>query len=248
MVRPRPLLCLPMLLSFACAHADEFAPVTPYRPSVSTSAQLPQPGQLELELGALASKSDGARRDSLPYQFKIAFNKEWGVLVGGEAAVWTPEQRGVGDTAVVLKHAILVDDANAFGVELGVKLPTAKNGLGSGKSDTTFNTIYSHDFSAVHMDLNLNATRLGAVDPDTGRTQAGASAAFSAPLDEHWGATWEWSGTRRAGTASTGQVLGALTYSPSKQLTVDFGVAKGISGGSDWSLFTGVVMPLAKWW
>lgn len=246
MVHPRSLLCLTLIASGVCAHADEFAPVTPYRPSVSTAAQLPAPGQLELEMGALAARGDGERRDSLPYQFKLAFDDRWGLLIGGEAFVRAPGDRGVGDTSVVVKRAFVVDEGNAFGVELGVKVPTAKTGIGSGKSDTTVNTIYSHDFASVHMDLNLNATRLGDVDPGTGRTQSGVSAAFAAPLDEHWGATWEWSGTRRTGTASTAQLLGALTYSPSKQLTFDLGLAKGKA--DSWSLFTGAVMPLAKWW
>ena len=40
--------------------------ITPYRPSVSNSAQLPLPGQLELELGGLHAKSGDARRDTLP--------------------------------------------------------------------------------------------------------------------------------------------------------------------------------------
>ena len=66
-------------VAHAAAHADDEAAITPYRPSVSTPAQLPSPGQLEFELGGLASSfSGGARRDSLPYTFKLAFSDEWG--------------------------------------------------------------------------------------------------------------------------------------------------------------------------
>ncbi len=42
------------LLAVQTAFADEAGGVTPYRPSLSNPAQLPSPGQLELELGGLA--------------------------------------------------------------------------------------------------------------------------------------------------------------------------------------------------
>ena len=59
----------------------------------------------------------------------------------------------------------------------------------------------------------------------------------------------ELSGTRRNGAASTAQWLAAATYSPSKRLSIDFGVAKGMNPASqDWSVFSGVVMPIAKLW
>lgn len=63
-------------------------PVTPYRPTVANRAQLPYPGQVELELGGLASKFDaGGRRQSLPYALKLAFSSQWGIVLSGEAAV-----------------------------------------------------------------------------------------------------------------------------------------------------------------
>jgi hypothetical protein len=236
------------------AHAADDDGVSPYRPSVSTPAQLPKPGQLEFELGGLSAKTGDARRDSLPYQFKLAFNKEWGVLLGGEAYVSARDDsgnrlRGVGDTNVVLKRAFEVDDATAFGLELNVKLPSAKDGIGSGKTDWTGNGIFSKDFGKLHMDTNLNFTRLGAIDPGTGRVQTGWSASFSHPLVDKWGATGELSGTHRNGMQNTAQLLGAVTYNASKTLVLDFGVARGLTGASqDWSFFAGAVFPLAKLW
>ena len=235
------------------AFAEDDYAITPYRPSVSNSAQLPLPGQLELELGGLHARSDDARRDSLPYLFKLAFNNQWGVLLGGEAYVSARDDsgnrdRGVGDTSLVLKRAFLVDDATAFGLEFGVKLPTAKDSIGSGKTDYTLNGIVSKDLGAVHVDGNLNLTRVGAIDAGTARTQAGWSAAFSLPLKERWGSIAELSGTQRGGTDKTAQVLAALTYSPSKRLTFDAGVTRSLHSAQEWSLFAGVVLPIAKLW
>ena len=246
---------LAMAALCVAAHADDsdVDAITPYRPSVSSPAQLPVPGQLEAELGGLRARSDDTRRSSLPYALKLAFNKEWGVVVGGEAHVWTHDDdgraQGMGDTTLVLKHAWLVDDATAFGMELGVKAPTANDRIGSGKTDYTLNTIFSRDIGPVHLDANLNATRLGVADDGTGRTQIGASASFSGAVSEHWGLTGELSGTHRAGAPNGTQLLTAVTYSPSKRLTFDMGVARAFRPTPvTTQLFAGVVFPITKLW
>ena len=227
--------------------------ITPYRPSVSSPAQLPVAGQLELELGGMHARSGDSRLSSLPYQLKLAFNAEWGVLLGGEAQVWqydgVDHARGVGDTSVVLKRAWTLDEATAFGTELGVKLATAKDTIGSGRADYSVNTIYSRDLGAVHLDANLNATRLGRVDVGTSRTQVGLSASFSTPLSEHWGITGEVSGTHRGGVDNTLQLLAALAYSPTKRLTFDIGIARAPQPSpAGTSVFAGVVFPITKLW
>ena len=252
-------LAATLLLLGAAAHAadsdgdDRGDAITPYRPSVSSPAQLPVPGQLEFELGGLHVRSDAARRSSLPYQLKLAFSPQWGVLVGGEAQVWAHDDggraQGLGDTSLVLKRAWIVDDASAFGMEFGTKLPTANDAIGSGKADYTLNTIASRDFGSAHLDVNLNATRLGLAETGSARTQFGASASVSTGLSEHWGLTGELSGTHRTGADNSHQVLAALTYSPSKRLTFDVGVARALRPKpAATSVFAGVVFPIAKLW
>lgn len=258
--RQNPVPAAKLLISLALGamvvplHAQDGPPITPYRPSVSSPAQLPAPGQLEFELGGLSTKADDDRRASLPYTFKLGFNEQWGVVIGGEGYVSArsagdPRQRGIGDTTLELKRAFLIDDATALGLELSVKLPTAKDSIGSGRSDYVLNGIYSQDMGVVHMDANLNATRLGAYEAGSGRVQKGWSASFSAPVSEKWGVTTELSGTQRSGQANTAQFLLATTYSPTKRLTIDWGIARGLTSASpDWSLFSGIVLPLAKFW
>jgi hypothetical protein len=240
-------------LSSATLHAQESPDaVSPYRPSVSSPALLPVTGQLEFELGLLRMKQDNVRRDSLPYLLKLAFNKEWGVLFGGEAQVINrmdraTTQRGFGDLNLVLKRAFVNEDGSAFGVEFGSKIATAKASIGSGKNDFVLNGIYSRDLDAVHMDLNLNLTHLGSVEAGSSSKQKAWSASFSTPINDKWGVTGEVSGTQRRGSASTAQTLLALTYSPHHRLTIDFGVVKGLSKGApDFTLFSGFVIPVAK--
>jgi hypothetical protein len=250
----KPIAAILLTAWCTATFADDDAGVTPYRPTVSNPAQLPVAGQLELEYGGLRSKTDDTKRDSLPYLLKLAFNKEWGLLLGGEAYISQKDgagnrARGLGDTNVAVKRAFLMSEATAFGLELGAKIPTAKDTLGSGKADYGINSIYSQDIGKLHMDANLNFTKLGAVDAGTSRVQTGWSTAFSMPVTDKWGAATELSGTHRSGVANTSQWLAAATFSPSKRLTIDVGIAKGLTPASpDWSLFTGVVMPVAKLW
>jgi hypothetical protein len=255
-LQPRSGACavaLMLVAGAARAADDDFEPITPYRPSVSSPAQLPAAGQVELEFGGLQQRNDDSRRRSLPYLAKLAFDKEWGLLIGGEVHVWQrsgdDRAQGPGDTTLTLKRAWAVDAASAFGLEFGVKLPTANDAIGSGRTDWSVNTIYSRDFGPVHMDANLNALRLGLADAGTSRTQLGASASFSTALSERWGITGELSGTRRTGADHGAQVLAAVTYSTSKLLTFDIGVARAVRPTpATTSLFAGVVFPLAKLW
>lgn len=228
--------------------------VTPYRPSISNPAELPRPGQLELEIGGLHMKDSSAREDSLPYLFKLGFNKEWGILLGGDVHVWSRDEsvtreHGVGDTTITLKRAFVIREETAFGLELGAKMPTAKDAIGAGKAEYTLNGIYSQDFGQIKMDANLNATRIGLVKPGTARTQKGLSAAFSTELARDWSGVTEVSAIHRKGTPTESQFLVAVVYSPNKRYAIDIGLAKGLNHSSnDWSIFSGFVIPLAKLW
>lgn len=246
------------LAVFVCvAAAEDGAPaVTPYRPSVSTPAALSAPGWLEVETGLQSTGAvDPARRESLPYTLKLAFTPDWGVRIGGDALVRQRSAdgsslRGGGDTTIVLKRRLAVNDASAFGLELGVKLPTARNGLGTGHGDAGLNGIYSADFAGNwHTDLNLNVNRLGGVDPGASRWQKGWAAALSRNLTERWGIAGELSGTHRtgSGSGSTSQALVAASCSVSPAITLDLGVSKGLNAASGaWSVFSGVTFLAAR--
>ena len=233
--------------------------VVPYRPSVSTPADLSAPGWLEGEFGALRTRSRDEsaaawRRDSLPYTLKLAFSPDWGVRIGGELGVRQvgadgARETGFGDTAVVLKRRLAIDDDSAFGVEIGANAPTAKRGLGtgSGKPDYSVTGIYSKDAGPWHTDLNLIATRLGAVDSGQSRGQTTAAASLSRGLDDRWTLVGEFSGTRQHGVPSTAQFLGAVSYGLSKRVVVDLGGARGLNHASPkWAAFAGATVLLGK--
>jgi hypothetical protein len=244
-------LCLALAAAGTLHAAD--APVTPYRPTVSSPAQLPAVGQLEFEAGLLGVRDDDAHRNSLPVLFKLAFSEQWGLLLGADAYVDQRDNEqhahGFGDTNLILKRAVSIDDKTALGLEFGVKLPTAGSTIGSGRTDYSVNAIYSRDIGSLHLDANANLARLGEHEDHTGRVQRGLSTALAMPLSPQWSAVAELSGSQRDGVPATGQWLVGTTFSPSKTLTIDAGVAHGTTSASpSWSFFTGLVIPVAHLW
>ena len=248
-------ILLAALAFAATAHAadasDDGGPaVVPYRPSVSTPAQLTAPGYLELEAGGLRATDHGDSRTSLPYTLKLAFTPDWGIRIGGEAwvreAVPGSAETGVGDTAVVLKRRFAVSDATAWGLELGETFPTAKSSIGLGHAATTVNGIFSSDFApAWHADINLNETHLGGSGQPS-PWQLGWAAAVSRSLTDTWGAVGEFSGTHQPGL-DTAQFLAAASWNQSPAAVFDFGFARALTDTSPrWQVFAGVTVRLGK--
>ncbi|HLP97828.1 MAG TPA: hypothetical protein VK149_05235 [Sideroxyarcus sp.] len=246
------------LLATVCqtqqASAEEVR-VTPYRPTVTNSAGLSAPGWLELETGvARQNGKDGSYRNSMPYLAKLAFTPDFGVLLGGEAAVSEvaadkTRASGGGDTLLQLKHRFLLDaDSNmSLGCEYGFKSPTAANGLGSGKTDYVVNGIFSKDIRGHSLDINLNATRLGDALAGESAYLYGLSGTVFRPLDDKWGVMAEVSGVMRKGTTAQSQVLAAVSYEWSNRLVLDAGLSAGISSAAHRvAVFAGMSMLLGQ--
>lgn len=246
-------------LACACAGAaraeDGGDPaVVPYRPSVSTPAQLSAPGWLELEAGGLRATGpdSGTSRTTLPYTLKLAFTPDWGLRVGGDAwvrqAAAGGSQTSVGDTAVVLKRRFAASEATAWGLELGETFPTARDSVGIGHAQTTVNAIFSSDFApGWHTDINVNETRQGRSGSQPSAWQAGWAAAVSRNLSDAWGAVGELSGTHQAGAPGQAQFLAAASWNESNAAVFDLGAAHGLNSASPrWQAFAGVTLRLAR--
>lgn len=231
----------------------------PYRPTVSTPAALSAPGWLEGEFGGFLIRNrhadDGVdRRTSIPYTLKYAFTDDWGLRVGGEAYAHGRNgdgstDSGFGDTMLVAKRRFAIDQASAFGLEVGAAFPTARSALqtGSGKTDWSLNGIYSADVGAWHADVNLVNTRLGAKSEGQSRLQTLGAFALSRPVSERWTAAAELSGTRQRGAPGTAQFLAAMSVALRRDLVVDFGAAHGLNRASPtWQAFAGVTLVLGR--
>lgn len=242
-----------MLAAFAAcsAHADELA-ATPYRPSVSNPAELSAPGWLEIEMGWARIRGNDMRRESLPYTAKIAFDEDWGILLGGEAHVRETVQgsrhSGFGDTSFILKHRIATNDENLnFGIEAGFKSPTAGKRLGSGKTDWMVNGIASLDFDeSWRLDANLGLTRLGLHANGESRTALPWALGLSKNLGD-WGLTAEYSGIQQRNVPNARQWLFAVSHAITPQVVVDLGAARSRQDGeTGHTLFFGLTWLTAK--
>lgn len=238
----------------ACAEEDEPPSVTPYRPTVSNPAALPVPGWLEVEFGTnRQTPGDGSRLTSFPFLMKYAFSPDFGITVGGDSHVSLVDADGKrttgrGDTTLLFKHRWQVPDSkeDAFGLEWGVKAPTARDEFGSGRSDYIVNGIFSTEWRGNTVDFNLSATNLGRVDSGS-RDQLGWAVAASREVSPGWWLAGELSGSARRGATGQGQALVALAYSVSERVTLDAGLAVGVTrAAADRNVFLGVSILLAK--
>jgi hypothetical protein len=243
--------------STAFADDEERPDATPYRPTVTTPAALSAPHWLEGEFGGLfvhdAGADDPTRRTSVPYALKYAFSEDWGVRVQGEGLVHVRadgfHQTGFGDTQIIVKRRFAIDDAQAFGLEVGALYPTARPALqsGSGKPDYSVNGIYSADALGFHADANVIGTRLGAREEGTSRWQTLGALAVSHPLMDRWQIAGEFAATRQSGASTQTQFLGALSYSLRRDIVLDAGAIRGLNHATPaWQAFAGMTVVLGK--
>lgn len=255
---------LAALFASAVSHAapDEGTSrpaVVPYRPTVSSPADLSAPGWIEAEMGAVFARdthpdANLARRAGLPYALKLAFAENVGLRVAGEAAVRGSEANGAifggGDTALIGKARLPVADAIAFGLELGADFATARHrlGTGSGRTDPLATVVFSSDLPhALHVDVNWTSTRFGTIDPGTGRLQTSGALALSERVDDRWTLDAEWSGMHRRHVAGTAQALVAASYALRRDIVVDFGVAHALNRATPtWQSFAGVTFIVGR--
>ncbi len=260
----RPLCSTALALGLFCGAAlapktalaeGEEPSATPFRPTVTSGANISAPGWLELEFGGQRLGGNGMdARNSWPYLLKYSINDRFAVLLGGDSYVAVtpaqgPDINGPGDTTLTLKYrAPDAIEGVSFGIETTVKFPTAADGLGSGERDYSIKGIYGIDLAhGFHLDTNLMATRLGTVAADQGQYQWTWAAAVSHQIGDAWTLAGDLSGTVQQGTPSTAQFLLAASYAATKRVVLDAGFAAGLNNDSPkFTVFTGLTVLLGK--
>ncbi len=247
------LLGVPMRATADDDSPDSEPTVTPYRPTVSNPASLPNPGWIEGEFGGLYTHADdNSHSASVPWLVKYAIGENYGILVGGNAFVTSSPvgaktSGGIGDLSVEWKQSFPLSEHAAFGFEAGEIVPTAAHDLGLGKPATIVNGIFSVDAGPVHIDLNAGGTRYTTHAPGVSNWQSVWASAVSWSLMQSWGAAVELSGTQQHGAATHSQLLGAINYNRSAHLVFDFGMAYGLAHAAhDASVFAGATVLLGR--
>jgi hypothetical protein len=220
---------------------------------VSNPADLSAPGWFEGELGGLRTlNQDHSRNDSVPWLLKYALDENYGLLLGANGYVsqqlpGAPAQGSFGDTFLEWKQRFPISDHAALGIEAGVLSPTASHDLGVGKPQWLVNGIFSSDFGALHLDVNLGEAHGGAQPAGVSLWQTTWAAAISHPLAGDWGAAFELSGIYQQGVATQSQALFALDYNWSRRLVLDCGAAYGLTHDAhDRSFFAGATFLIGR--
>ncbi|TAN51234.1 MAG: transporter [Methylococcaceae bacterium] len=238
------------------AWPDDEPEATPYRPTVSNPAQLSTPGYFEMELGweRIQGGSDNRRKTGLPALLKYAFTEDIGIMVGStlhndQTGYDGYRVTGAGDTSLVLKQKWDMSETTALGLELSAMVPSAKPGIGDGKTNYTANGIYSMDIAGNAIDINVGLTSLGAISPGESRYLWAWQAAIDHPLTERWGVALEFSGTARDEAHPTTQILVSSSYQVHRRVVLDAGMSRGMTHASqDWSAFAGITVLVGKAW
>ena len=246
---------LALTLSGIAAADQEEPSATPFRPTVTSGANISAPGWLELEFGGQRLGGNNAdQRNSWPYLLKYSFNDRFALLFGSDAYVTLvpaqgPPLNGPGDTTLTLKYrAPDAVEGMSLGLEAGTKLSTAGQGIGSGERDYSLKGIYGVDLlDDFHLDTNLMLTRLGAVTADQGHYQWAWAAAISRQIGGAWTLAGDLSGVSQSGLPSTAQFLASASYAVNRRLVIDGGLAAGLNSDTPrFTLFAGLTVLLGK--
>lgn len=225
----------------AKADQNTLPSINPYRPSVTDPASLTAPGYLEMEIGGQdAHGGQAAHRQFLvPVVLKLTDKSErleyhiFANAYGTQKAEDGTSVSGIGDVVPGVQYLLVKQTPHTYDLaaRLEYKIPTAKAGLGTGKTDYDLLMLASKDYSpSVHGDYNLAVYQLGKASGQGFATQYLASAAFAFKLtdklnlqDELYG----YSGSSESGTIVS--TLHALGYQPSRTLAYDVGIDIGLT-------------------
>lgn len=169
------------------------SPAWAIRPLGTDDAGTVEKGKLQIETALDLTRQDNHDRTIAPaISFGYGLLENLDVGVGTAYLFHRPKhgenEVGLADTELKLKYRFLEEKMGspAFALSAAMKFPTAseKKGLGSGKADLTFNTIFTKNLSkrwVVH--LNLGYTFVGEPGADN---EFNYSAAAQFVLSDRW--------------------------------------------------------------
>lgn len=215
--------------------------VNPYRPTVTDPASLTFPGYLEMEVGGAAQHGgeQSKRAFSTPIVLKLTTNSkrlEYHVLLGGYNEQTTPDGThlsGRGDVTPGLQYLIVAQSPRTYDLaaRLEYKIPTANQGLGTGKTDYDLLLLASKDYNkTLHGDYNLGIYRQGRMSGQGFATQYLASGVLNTKISKTLtlqDELYSYSGNSEGSTIVS--TLHAIGYQPSRVLAFDAGIDIGIS-------------------
>jgi hypothetical protein len=240
----------------AASAPDDGVATLPCRPTIACTADLVQPGALELESGALFRRlAAGARQWTFPFLLKLTLDVPIQIQVGsnGYSAVRGSPPSQFFDDALVGAKVHLHDQTRAtpsVSVSATASVPIPARQQGYVRTLDAFLTGYAtKDVGPVHADANVgvNLWRLDGAP----LAQGFAALALSMNLPWPFGAMVEAYYFSNAAPIATrdGGLLFALSHSPTPWLIFDFGGDVGwFPAERAYSVFFGMtIVPVVLW-
>lgn len=227
-------IALALTCNFAAAQSGP--EVTPYRPGAGSPAILSATGYFEVEGGYDFAKAGGVKVDALGLTLKYGLSDTIGLFIGVpylRVREGGQSERGLADSVAGLKWVNKLNAESAWGLQFTSTLPTAKSGFGSDNPSLGITAMYGVDFSGFHGDLNLGSRYAGDKTLGLSRNSFFYSAGISRAVGGGFGVGLEVSGTRQSGASTATAVLGALTYTVSRNLALDATLSRARSGGEN---------------
>jgi len=244
------------LLPLAAWAADEREPISPDRAGASTDTATVGAGVIQIETGLAYGHEriagrPGARRFSAEAAVRWGLTERLEIGLDGEPLVrmrGPEDDTGHGDLTVTAKYRFLDAREGSWLPSLGllpfVKLPVAKEPIGSGKTDFGALLLASVTLPGqVDLDVNAGLTAVGQSRPDGYLLQAVAALGLSRDVSESVSLFTDVlyaSRGERAGGDSVLLDFGVIWW-PTRDVALDFSLETSPVGtGADWAARAGV--------
>ena len=236
--------------------------INPDRPDLTTSAEVVPAGALQIETGLeyeRARVGDGPTERQLSVQgvLRLGLTPAFEISLEGVPFVWLradQEDHGSGDYTLGLKyrfHAPASDGAGpALAVKPFVKLPTAREPIGSERTDFGALLLMTLGLPwGLSLDANAGVAAIGQRRPEGLIPQGIASASLSWAVTERLYTITELFFSTKDARDGRDSLLTtvALMYRITPRLALDTGMRTTLTGqGPDWSAFIGLSVRLGR--
>jgi hypothetical protein len=198
----------------------------PNRPTIASTAEVVQPGVLELEYGF----EGGDGHQNINGLVKFGLTKWLEVRVANNPILRDGGVFGTGDSGAGFKLRFFSQNEKwrpTFTLLYEANFPTASHNLGTQAYGHAVQLLVSKDFGKHHFDWNEGIQLLGRPSSLPQGYDRGyfSALSWSHPLRGKWAITAELAGTSKINDANPGQmtILFAPTYNVSSRLVLDAG-------------------------
>ena len=247
-MRTSAVVCLVLL--FAAPHAQAGGvSANPTRPTFSDNAHPMATGYMEFELGGHFWDND---QFGLPFLLKLGLADPVEFKLGGEGFRWDGdrEEFGFSNLGLFIKGRFLRQRGMtpAMGILGAVILPTASDDIRERSCDLGLLFLMTGQFGPMSWDFNTGM-RFLRLDSDNTLMDIPAILALSARIAGPLGVVMEVADYIPVSDQDNRlHLLGAITWSFTPRLILDFAFVKGFDGAPDWEVHFGFTATLARLW